>query len=149
MDAIKSNLNYIPIIKYMFQVLKDVNKIITFTNNEISIMTYNKDIQNFVMTNPISEFEHYQNSDEKFDIVLVDNDDIENRWKWINASFNKTSCILVHDTDSLECDWKKVILPSDFKWIDLDLNEPWTSIISNNSFVIDHFTNVLKMNLRE
>jgi hypothetical protein len=143
-----NDLNYIPALKFIFDNIT-INSIFTYIANDTLSLNKNNtnSIKQVIKKDPFIEFENFKNSSEKYDLILID-EDLENRWKWINESFSKTNIILVHDTENCNCDWSLVKKPSDFFWLDLKTYNPWTSIITNEKILISESIRLLNAKLR-
>ena len=89
----------------------------------------------------------FKNLDIKFDIVFVDGHS-ENRWKCINEAFGKCDIIIAHDTETDSYNWNNVILPNDYKWLDIKILNPWTSVITNNKNLISSLCKKFNATLR-
>jgi hypothetical protein len=143
-----NDLNYIPALKFIFDNVT-INSIFTYIANDTLSLNKNNtnSIKQVIKKDPFIEFENFKNSSEKYDLILID-EDLENRWKWINEAFSKTNIILVHDTENCNCDWSLVKKPSDFFWLDLKTHNPWTSIITNEKILISESMRLLNAKLR-
>ena len=95
-----NDLNYIPALKFIFDHIT-INSIFSYIANDTLSLNKNNtnSIKQVIKKDPFIEFENFKNSSEKYDLILID-EDLENRWKWINESFSKTNIILVHDTEN-------------------------------------------------
>jgi hypothetical protein len=143
-----NDLNYIPALKFIFDNIT-INSIFTYIANDTLSLNKNNtnSIKQVIKKDPFIEFENFKNSSEKYDLILID-EDLENRWKWINEAFSKTNIILVHDTENCNCNWSLVKKPSDFFWLDLKTYNPWTSIITNEKILISESMRLLNAKLR-
>lgn len=70
-----------------------------------------------------------------FDMIFVDGH--ADRWLQVNCSFDKSSTIIAHDTNQNEYKWNQIKLPEGWKWMDIIENDPWTSVITNNTAVLE------------
>jgi hypothetical protein len=143
-----NDLNYIPALKFIFDNIT-INSIFTYIANDTLSLNKNNtnSIKQVIKKDPFIEFENFKKSSEKYDLILID-EDLENRWKWINEAFSKTNIILVHDTENCNCNWSLVKKPSDFFWLDLKTYNPWTSIITNEKILISESMRLLNAKLR-
>jgi len=88
--------------------------------------------------------EFFRSLDTKFSCVFVDGHG-GNRWECINEAFNKTDIIVAHDTETPGYNWNLVKLDDNYTWIDVINYNPWTSVITNNSELIEKIKSVFKM----
>lgn len=143
-----SELNYIPAMKFIFD-LTEINNIFTYVGKDTFVLEKNNDnsIKEINAKDPEEEFKTFKDSKNKYDLILID-EDLENRWKWVNESFSKTNIILVHDTDNTSCNWSLVNKPDDFVWLDLKTYIPWTSIITNNKEIVSKAIELINAHIR-
>lgn len=92
------------------------------------------------MPGPTDAVEYLASSDEKWDLVFVDGH-ADGRSQGINAAFEKTGLIVVHDTETAFAKrdpyrWSLVKARPDFIWLDVFTTVPWTSVVCKDEHVI-------------
>lgn len=80
--------------------------------------------------------EYLAMQDRRFDLVFVDGH-MQSRVGQIDAAFGKTDVIITHDTDQPCYQWGTVRMPPDWVWIDIISTNPWTTIVTRRSDVIE------------
>jgi hypothetical protein len=89
----------------------------------------------FCMMGSTAACEYLTNQKDNFDLVFVDGH--AERYMQVNSALTKTKIVIAHDTSLKAYGWSKTNLPPDWKWVDIINFDPWTSIITCESRVID------------
>jgi hypothetical protein len=72
------------------------------------------------------------------DLVFIDGNG-DNRFDQINACYEITDLIVVHDTEEKGYQWEKVKLPKDWEWFNVKDIRPWTAIVTPDKKILDMF----------